>query len=342
MKRKAMWATMALGGVSALLLASCASFRQQPDQAWVRAPGERMLGSFTPVETKAREHWPYAWLSEAAYQDSQADDEPGTAPCAMTPRRILQASGWSRWSDFPNGALAAELKNAHLRAEVWYNRERNTLAIAFGGTVFDSGKDWLSNLRWFVPGDRNDEYTALVRRFIPALRDKFIELKGQPDNAALSSATLVSTGHSLGGGLAQQFAYALDPDDRLPRVSTVYAFNPSPVTGYYSVDDAVRDANSRNLKIERIYERGEILASLRSVLRVFYPLSASNPAISEVRYNLFWKPQAITVGGAVRQHSMAPFASGLAKAAGTEAQGTAQAVALTTQCAAKVDKVAAS
>lgn len=322
MKKHVKWGLLALGlGVS---LASCTSMRQAPDEAWTRAPGERWTGTYSAIAGKARDHWQYAWLSEAAYQEST-----GVAPGACAaPQMVLNAAGWSRWTGFPGGELGADLKKAHLRAEVWYNRKQNIVAVAFGGTVFTSGRDWTANLRWFVPGDRNDEYTVLVRRFIPALRDKFIALSARPEYEALASSRLVVTGHSLGGGLAQQFAYALVQDDHLPRVSKVYAFDPSPVTGYYSVDGTLLDHNRKDLQIERIYERGEVLASLRSILSVVYPLSALDPAISEVRYNL-------ADGDPVTQHSIAKLARGLTKAAGMDMKGDMPAMAYETKCTAE-------
>jgi hypothetical protein len=322
MKKRVKLALLAVGmGVS---LASCTSLRQAPDESWTRAPGQRWSGTYAAIAANAKEHWQYAWLSEAAYQESK-----GVAPGACAaPQMVLNAAGWSRWTGFPGGDLGADLKQAHLRAEVWYNRKQNILAVTFGGTVFNSGSDWRSNLRWFVPGDRNDEYTVLVRRFIPAFRDKFNELKARPEYESLSSATLVSTGHSLGGGLAQQFAYALVVDHSLPRVSRVYAFDPSPVTGFYSVDRDVLDGNIKALQIERIYERGEVLASLRSALSIVYPLSDNKPVISEVRYNL-------TGGTPVSQHSIAALARGLTKAAGMDMKGDMPAMAFETQCTAE-------
>lgn len=310
--------TVAAAGAAAVFLASCASLEQQPDQAWIRAPGHRE-GSLAPVATKAQEHWQYAWISEAAYQESEGEGAGFDSDC-QDPKTVLEENGWSKWRDFPDGELASDLKKAHLRAEVWYNPRLNTITVAFGGTVFRSGQDWISNLRWFIPGDRNDEYTALVRRFIPAWRAKFVALKGKPENKLLASATLVSTGHSLGGGLAQQFAYALPNDGGLPRVSKVYAFDPSPVTGYYSVERSIRDANRQNLEIERIYENGEVLASLRSLLAVVYPLAERAPAITEIRYNLFADPRTRSIKAraraAVHQHSIAVLASAMTKAAG--------------------------
>jgi hypothetical protein len=66
-----------------------------------------------------------------------------------------------------------------------------------------------------------------------------------------------------GRWLAQQFAYSLPPDPDVPRLTRVFAFDPSPVTGFYSVPENTRNRNSQGLAIDRIYERGEILALLQ-------------------------------------------------------------------------------
>jgi hypothetical protein len=72
--------------------------------------------------------------------------------------------------------------------------------------------------------------------------------------------------HSLGGGLAQEFAYSLPVGTfDAPRATKVYAFDPSPATGFLSVKRATRNENKKGLKTDRIYERGEVLAILRSI-----------------------------------------------------------------------------
>ena len=107
-------------------------------------------------------------------------------------------------------------------------------------------------------------YRDVVRTFAPAFIDECVNRLGGRTGPSIK---LVSTGHSLGGGLAQQFAYAHCVDARVPRVSKVYAFDPSPVTGFFSVKRAVRNINRKHLRIDRIYERGEILAIVRSMMR---------------------------------------------------------------------------
>jgi pimeloyl-ACP methyl ester carboxylesterase len=125
----------------------------------------------------------------------------------------------------------------------------------------------------------------------------------------LKDATIYSTGHSLGGGLAQQFAYSLPRNSRQRRVAQVYAFDPSPVTGFYSVDAALRDMNKAELCIDRIYERGEVLAILRSLTSLFIKPSASSPSIRGVRYSLFVSVDPI------RSHSILELASKIELAA---------------------------
>lgn len=297
-------------------ISGCASFEQTADETWSRKPGERLLNTPQPVAIAAREHWQFAWLSEAAYQDSRTDK--ATASRCIVPDHILEVHGWSRWNDFPRGSLAEKMNRTHLRVDVWYHPQDNILAVAFGGTVATSGKDWRANLRWFIAGDDNDEYSVLVRDFIPALQAEFHARAGRPGYEQLASARLIATGHSLGGGLAQQFAYALVPDKDLPRVATVYAFNSSPVTGFYSVDKEIRDANSKQLRVERIYERGEGLAAVRSILASVYPPSESAPTIVETRYALFWKPTLFTLRAAIDQHSIVPLATKMTIAAAVQ------------------------
>ena len=94
------------------------------------------------------------------------------------------------------------------------------------------------------------------------------------------------------------------------RVTQVYAFDPSPVTGFFSVDPDTRDMNRRTLAIDRIYERGEILAIVRSLTSLFVAPSASQPTIRGVRYALFYPADPIT------GHSMTEFACRMYGAAG--------------------------
>jgi hypothetical protein len=90
------------------------------------------------------------------------------------------------------------------------------------------------------------------------------------------------------------------------------AFNLSPVTGFYSVKEGLRDGNSELLNIDRIYERGEILAFFRALTNLIYPPSATKPAIRQVRYSLFYTLNPFA------GHSMAEFAFRMHKVANGE------------------------
>jgi pimeloyl-ACP methyl ester carboxylesterase len=291
---------------------------QRPSEVVLREPGDRFLSAPRPILRYAIEHWEFAWLSVAAYGKTEAGQKqakkdekeitaaPGSTPgeddraAYQNPESILQQAGWRRW-EFPAAALLAKISSSHLRVEVWQKRAvdrpeaggPSAVAVAFGGTVFDNGMDWRANLRWFLPG-RNDEYTQVVRTFAPAFVEEFERrLKGE-DGQYLSRAELFATGHSLGGGLAQQFAYSLPLSPSVPRVHTVYAFDPSPVTGFYSVPVELRDKNKWDLFIDRIYERGEILTLARSLMSLVYKPSKRHATIRGVRYSLFhdWNPIA--------------------------------------------------
>ena len=264
-----------------LLNSSCAAFYQTSTEVFTREPGHRFLEGPKPADVEAQKDWQFAWMSKAAYErvpsvrDMTACDDADST---------LTHAGWTRWDNFPSARLASGIKQSNLRAEVWERKDPPAVTVAFGGTIFSSGKDWRSNLRWFIP-NHVDEYTTLVTQFGPAFVAEFIRRAKKPEGAYLKYATIYATGHSLGGGLAQEFAYSLPIDPSVPRVTQVYAFDPSPVTGFFSVDSKIRNVNKKDLLIDRIYERDEILASARFLSTFFYP-SAIDPSIRAVRYSL--------------------------------------------------------
>lgn len=283
------------------------AFRQTADQVVTREPGKRFLGAPKPVCTEAGKDLEFAWLSQSAYEKTPAAKGSLRQMDCPDPETSLKAAGWTMWDSFPCPKVQQKIDNAHLRVEVWENSSRSAIAVAFGGTVFNNEKDWKSNLRWFLPKSP-DEYTETVRVFAPVFEQEFLRRSRDPNGAFLSRATLLTAGHSLGGGLAQQFAYGLRINSGVPRVTHVFAFDPSPVTGFFSVDRKTRDFNKRTLAIDRVYERGEILAIVRSFTSFIYRPSADRPVIRQVRYNLFetWNP--------IAGHSMTELACKLSQA----------------------------
>jgi len=291
---------------------------QAPEQVVVREPGERFLSAPRPIAPFAVEHWQFAWLADSAYGKTHAgrNCKAEIARSPENPETALGRVGWTKWKndEFLSDELRRRFDAYHLRVEVWERQSPAAVAVAFGGTVFRNEMDWLANLRWFTPG-HEDEYTLTQVEFAKAFAEECIKRHqlGQP-----VSAQLYSTGHSLGGGLAQQFAYALPDVPSVPRVEKVYAFDPSPVTGFFSVDKKLREINRASLKIDRIYERGEILAIARSLMSLFWKPSAAAPAIRGVRYNLFYTCNPVA------GHSMKMLAGKLEAAAGGSKDGRAR------------------
>lgn len=201
------------------------------------------------------------------------------------------------WTPSPNPFDKFDDTQTSLYFEVWERLAANPVevAVVFRGTR--ELKDWWSNARW-------------ITRFIPIGWDQYNLVRRETPNvvtrarARHPNASIKTTGHSLGGGLAQQAAYAH------PDIKSVVAFDPSPVTGYRSVPQPARTTNQQGIIIFRVYEHGEILAYIRTFIRRLLPLSETNPSITEVRFNL-------SQGDPVRQHSMVDLAKDMAQAAAT-------------------------
>ncbi len=224
------------------------------------------------------------------------------ADFAVLSANVYGRRGYERMPDPADWREVAEERVDHpssgLYYEVWENTRNAAaaqVAIVYRGTAFTSLRDWRSNLRWFLrflPGE--DQYD-LVRKQVPGIVARARQRHGE-------TLSVVTTGHSLGGGLAQQAAYAH------PEIKCVYAFDPSPVTGFYSVPAPDRNRNRVGIIVHRIYEHGEIVAYARYILKKIMPLSLRDARIIEVRLDL-------RRGGAVAQHTMATLALDLTAAA---------------------------
>jgi hypothetical protein len=325
---------MSLIMASVLAMSGCANFSQDAHEVLIRNPQIGHFDDAVPAMPHAAAQWQYAAMSDFAYEkareraavdarreqpDTDANRPQACGPLVHPPI----PAGWESWPDFPSPGLEKDMREKGLFLLVM---ERVTgpreIVVVFEGTNFTELPDWTANLRWFlrfIPGFE-DQYTLTARRvaqeFHDQLRTKPDRYQLDPNNDQLRHVSgepirIVSTGHSLGGGLAQHFAYTFRQHPSAatgPRVAEVFAFDPSPVTGWSAAENPPRAHNARNLRINRIYEHGEALAYVR-LFTSRLTITAEHPAIWEFRYN--FDPKA----NIIRNHSMRSLACGLYLAA---------------------------
>lgn len=186
--------------------------------------------------------------------------------------------------------------------EVWKNSEIEVIVIVFKGTSPTKFSDWHANLHWLAKWFPfwEDQYEK-VKKGIPIILENYSE-------ETQSGFKVYSTGHSLGGGLAQHAVYVSS------KITKAYAFNSSMVTGWS--DFSINMLKGRNNKsgtatdtiIYRIHENGEALEFFRLLMKASYLLNPKpnrDPYVKEYRMNL-----NNIKGLPVSQHGIKPLADG--------------------------------
>jgi hypothetical protein len=197
----------------------------------------------------------------------------------------LNERGWECWAGLvgslpcPPRAGGKECKPVGgLEFHVWRRMQHGRcreVAIAFRGTDKNDRGDWASNLRFLHRlKPKFDEY-AQIQTHITKIVQRI-------KHSGCKDAQIVTTGHSLGGGLAQQAAFA----DASGSINYVYGFDPSPVTGFFDVSSLILKRSTEGLGVDRAYEQGEILSLPRQLAESILPPSPCQPRIRSVRFNL--------------------------------------------------------
>ena len=285
------------------LLGSCAA-RQPTADVIIRNPNPVSMPILVSGAREANSEISgipqYAVLASLAYEA----DSSGAISCGG---ELVRPSGWRSVSGLEASKIfpptpAYRMKISGLSYRVFERSGRGggrRFAIVFRGTSFNSPGDWYSNSRWItrlnpVTWDQYQQVRSLVASLEAALELRYG-----------ANFELVAVGHSLGGGLAQQAAYASR------RIQQVYAFNTSPVTGATSIDQRNTDLSRRGDVLHRVYESGEVLAGIRWASRRVLPLSKANPRIIEYRFNFRQSSRSQGGGGAIGEHGMRQVACDL-------------------------------
>jgi pimeloyl-ACP methyl ester carboxylesterase len=305
------------------LLSGCAGLHLDQDQGQViqRTEGEDNYDQKQEAGPVAARVLPYALLAEQSY-DSQvyltrsatrratacAADGPKDCDARADDRRAARwLDEWRTvWSC--SGADECGVQTAGqgervadgLGVQIWVRKGVRCpeAVIAFRGTVGGNKGDWESNFHWILRAfpiyDQYEQVRDHVGDFVGRIEGDKCYRAGETE--------IIAVGHSLGGGLAQLAAYS---DSRIRRV---YAFDPSMVTGFYSVNPPNRDRNVQGLGIERVYELGEVLAYGRLIMLHYIPLSPCNPRVVSVRFRVFQ-------GAPIALHSLTDLDNGLLRVA---------------------------
>jgi pimeloyl-ACP methyl ester carboxylesterase len=183
--------------------------------------------------------------------------------------------------------------------------------IAFRGTSGSS--DWAFGNAWpllhhFLSGNQYDVASAQVTRIIERHRQATAAAGDPPPR-------FVTTGHSLGGGLAQHVLYT-----HPAQIEQAIVFDPSSITGFSGIRDealkqqgcACEDKLFPEARLMRVYQTYEVLTGLRIFHKMVFPPERH---VQEVRFHF-----PASHWNAVARHEMHKLALDLQQASASHAQ----------------------
>ncbi|WP_418317914.1 DUF6792 domain-containing protein [Piscinibacter sakaiensis] len=235
---------------------------------------EPSLASDVFLTEMAREFGLMALFADVVYRrDIPADRRIGSGcnylggddakvPSFGMPHGGPQDGRWKRWNPKIDGVQPCfDASGLYYETYVFEDGDGKLrqAVIAFRGTENRGSQffyDWSSNLTAFL-GFEPNQYT-LVRERLPAILAA-LSARFRADG---TPPLIHATGHSLGGGLAQQAGY-MSKD-----VAAVYTFNTSPVTNWshLRLDGGIGNAYPI---FHRVYHGGEILEKIRFISTSF-------------------------------------------------------------------------
>lgn len=295
----------------------------EPGSARLRTSHYRVMLA-DPAAAAAR-FLPYAIMSAYAYKIGDHCDDKGNK-VRVSHERDAELMNWLMSTTDNSGTWQLEEKvgmrdaraperigcedDQGLMFHVWHRKSDNQehVVIAFRGT--SGSGDWIyGNLWWLSRAVLSDTQLSRARMHAAEVI-RYFDQKAAAEGA--NPPRYVTTGHSLGGSLAQHVLYAF-PD----RVEQAIVFDSSSVTGF--VDPSIsradricacacRDELNPEARIIRVYQTYEVLANLRIFHKLILPPERH---VQEVRFPFksSWNPFA--------RHSMYEFTRNLHKASGT-------------------------